>query len=481
LSAGSGPEVARLFHRALALVFLGAWLSLGIQVHLLIGSRGLMPLAEFIDVARTQPSVSFFDLPTLFWWTQSDGVLTAGVVVGVALSLVALSGYRPRLCFALSTALYLSYVTACRLFLAFQWDNLLLECGLLASFLPAGRGAPLVHLLLRILLFKLYFESGIAKWQSPLHDWHDGSAMTFYYETAPLPTWLAWTAHNLPGWWHRFESRATLVLELGIPFAIFGSRRLRLGAAAIFTAFQIANLATANYGFFCYLTIALHIMLLDDEDVRRMSQFLRRKATAPAPAQASHEAGRWRGRLALTGASVYLLISFIQALFHFSQPGAVLARLSPVMEWTHAFRLVSTYHLFAAITRERIEPEIQTRSGDEQQGVWTAQHLHHKPGDPGRAPNLVAPHQPRVDFQLWFHGLSFQRRQPAYVATLLGRLCEDPSAVQPLFRSPLPPQPDAVRMTYWQYHFTTRAERRATGAWWRRTLLTAHPAVACHR
>src|SRR5256885_8382782 len=43
------------------------------------------------------------------------------------------------------------------------------------------------HLLLRVLLFKLYFESGIAKWQSGLHDWHDGSAMTFYYETAPLP------------------------------------------------------------------------------------------------------------------------------------------------------------------------------------------------------------------------------------------------------------------------------------------------------
>ena len=106
-------------------------------------------------------------------------------------------------------------------FLGFQWDNLLLECGLLAAFLPARRPAVSMHFLFRALLFKLYFESGIAKWQSPLHDWQDGSAMTFYYETAPLPTALAWYAHHLPRWWHQFESRATLVLELGVPFAAF--------------------------------------------------------------------------------------------------------------------------------------------------------------------------------------------------------------------------------------------------------------------
>ena len=41
--------------------------------------------------------------------------------------------------------------------------------------------------------------------------------MTYYYETAPLPTWLAFTAHHLPVWWHHLESRATLVLELVRP------------------------------------------------------------------------------------------------------------------------------------------------------------------------------------------------------------------------------------------------------------------------
>src|SRR5207244_2713248 len=80
-------------------------------------------------------------------------------------------------------------------FLSFQWDNLLLECGALASLLPGDRSDPparVVHVLFRLLLWKLYFESGIAKWQSHLGDWIDGSAMLHYYETAPLPTLLGW-------------------------------------------------------------------------------------------------------------------------------------------------------------------------------------------------------------------------------------------------------------------------------------------------
>jgi len=51
--------------------------------------------------------------------------------------------------------------------------------------------------------------------------------------------------------------------------------------------------------------------------------------------------------------------------------------------------------------------------------------------------------------------------------------------VQPLFRAPLPPHPAAVRLVFWQYWFTSPAEKRATGAWWRRTRLPATRAVPC--
>ncbi|MSP59747.1 MAG: lipase maturation factor family protein [Myxococcales bacterium] len=478
---GSGPLVARLYHRLLGLMFLVAFLSLGAQVRELIGQRGLLPLAAFLDRARGDLSLAGF--PTLFWISAGDHLLTLGLWVGALLALAALCGLRPRLSLALSTVLYLSYATACRTFTSFQWDNLLLECGALALLLPRDRRARWIHFLVRVLLFKLYFESGIAKWQSHLHDWHDGSAMTFYYETAPLPTWLGWYAHALPAWWHRVESWATLGFELLVPFAIFGPRLARRAAFVLFTAFQGVNAATANYGFFCYLAAVLHVFLLDDDDLQRAQAWVRAKLRRPSPTkQAPPARSRFRagvGRCtALIVTPLYLAISLAEGLVHFARGDGwdgFAEAIAPLRERIEPWRLCNTYHLFGHITRERIEPEIQTFDG----ARWTARDLRHKAGDPLRAPGFAAPHQPRLDFQLWFYGLSFQRATPEYVATLIDRLCHDPSAVERLFAASLPAKPEAVRIAFHRYYFTTRDERRATGAWWRRELIGASRSLSC--
>jgi hypothetical protein len=505
---GSGPDVAWTFQRAVALVFLLAWISLGAQVRLLIGARGLLPLANFIEAARAAGVLGLTSFPSWLVLASGDGTLVAGTVLGAGLALLAFAGVAPRACLAAQTFLYLGYAVGCRSFLGFQWDNLLLEAGTLAIFLPTSRAAPLAHLLFRALLFKLYFESGLAKWQSPIGDWRDGSAMTFYYETAPLPTALAWFAHNLPAGWHHFESWAALALELLVPFAFFGPRPARLAAGAAFTLFQIANAATANYGFFCYLAVALHLFLLDDRDVRaliagreRFGRWLRglgaaavarRWRTRPWPA-----AGRllllvpWQGRarvaLAVAGAVIWGVLSLGEGLFMFTgldPTGAAARPLAALLEAAQPFRLVGTYHLFASVTRERIEPEVQVDDGASSPATdasprWQPLAFHYKPGPVDRAPPLVAPHQPRVDFLLWFYGLSFRRRQPAYVAELLGRLCDDPGSVSALFAAPPPAHLRAVRIVFWDYRFTSPAERRATHAWWTRHELQTSPPVIC--
>jgi hypothetical protein len=471
--------VATVFQRLLAVIFLVAWISLGSQVRLLIGPRGLLPLDSLLDALASE-HLPWFAFPTLLRWPAlaGNGALVAGTVVGAALAVAALAGLRPRLCFGLSTLLYLSYTVACRDFLAFQWDNLLLECGLLATCLPARGPAPVAHLLFRLLCWKLYFESGIAKWQSQQHDWHDGSAMTFYYETAPLPAGLAWTAHNLPVWWHHLESRATLVLELVVPFGIFGPRRVRLGVAAALTAFQIVNAATANYGFFCYLAAALHLFLLDDAALAPLAARLPRwDGPLPWPPRWRAVAAKYPARyLPPAGLAVWLFLSGLNAAVSFGEGGPWLLTWQPLRERVEPLRLVSSYHLFASITTERIEPELQV----ETERGWRPLHFWHKPGDLRRRPDYVAPHQPRVDFQLWFHGLAFRYRRPLYVTMLLERLCWDPAAVAPLFRDPAPAA-RAVRIAYYQYHFTTRAEHRATGDHWKRTLLDTTAPIPCDR
>jgi hypothetical protein len=100
---------------------------------------------------------------------------------------------------------------------------------------------------------------------------------------------------------------------------------------------------------------------------------------------------------------------------------------------------------------------------------WEPYELHYKPGDPRRAPPFVAPHQPRVDFILWFARLG-RREAPIYLARLVERLLEDPDAVAPLFaQMPFEGRaPVQVRVATYEYRFTDLATGRETGAWWER-------------
>jgi len=473
--------VARVFDRLLALLFLGAFLSLAVQIDVLIGSDGLMPIAPMVEALRGRPGVHFWDFPSLFWWNASDAFIHGGIWAGVLLALLALAGAWPRLCFLLLVPLYLSYAVACRDFLSFQWDNLLLECGFLAIALPRNRSARWIHLLFQVLLFKLYWESGIAKWQSHLHDWQDGTAMTFYYETAPLPTWLAWYAHHLPEWWHHLESRGVLAFELLVPLCIFGPRFARLFALAVFSGFQILNIATANYGLFCYAAFALHMFLLDDRDIlHARGVFLRWWPGGPTSVRVASAFGRYPlGRIASRTATIALCIFFLGAslIEGVRRFGSVpeFRKRTASLRFYAPFRLVNNYHLFGHITRSRIEPEFQTLEG----GTWSGHDLRYKPGPVDRAPPFIAPHQPRVDFRLWFYGLSSRHGPPRYVRTLLQRLCANPDAVSTLFAGELPEAPEAVRVAFWRYHFTTPEEREKTGAYWTRSWVRATPPTRC--
>lgn len=527
---GSGPHVARLFHRLLALAFVVAWASLGAQVRVLVGSRGLLPARDLVRAIAEGGDVGVLDAPTLFRFGASDDALSLGIAAGMLLSVLALLGILPRLSSAASTILYLGYAVVCRNFLSFQWDNLLLECGMLATFLPVHQRAPWMHFLVRVALFKLYFESGLAKYGSPLGDWKDGSAMRYYYETAPIPTWVGWYAHQLPPWFHALESWSALGFELGVPFLIFFGRKGRLVASAVFAGFQFLNILTANYGFFSYLALVLQVMLLDDADVRRASRALRalpgrwqrvfprsrasprsranrrscanRRSRANRRCRAALRLARltWtRSRLfrgarrlangddartflflarlsvALTVTSTYLGVSVDGALETFAPDFPRNKTLTSASALVAPLRLVNTYHLFSSITRERIEPTFETSDGS----IWTEHELHYKPGDLRRPPPFVAPHQPRVDFLLWFYGLSHERGTPLYVQNLVAKLCSDPDSVSSLFADPLPARPVAARVAFYRYHFTTREERRRTGAWWTREPASGERTLEC--
>ncbi len=471
--SASGPRIARAFQTWVAVVFGVAFASLGMQVEVLMGARGLLPAASALAQADGGWLERWLSAPTFLWWGATSPWLWGGILLGLGSSSLAVFGILARPLLFLCSFLYLSYIHPGQDFFSFQWDSLLVECGFLASLLRRDAGDRWVHFLLRFVLYKLYFESGIAKLESATGDWLEGSAMASYYQTAPLPTFLSSYAHSLPTSWHRLESWATLALELLVPAFVFGPRPFRLFALFSLTAFQVMNLLTANYGFFVYLTLGLHLFLLDEEDLQRLRRWgrerMRIRGVPNEPSDLSvllplpSPWTRLRGAL-VAGllVPIHLLASGVNAWQQFGPENPVMDGIAGVLSPMQSWRLANSYHLFGTVTTRRLEVDFQTDDG----GGWTSQRLRFKPGDPLRPPPFIAPYHPRVDFQAWFFPLRLSEGAPQWVETLVRRLCQDPAAVQPLFASPLPHSPEAVRLVFAEYRFTDASTRARTGTWW---------------
>jgi hypothetical protein len=378
----------------------------------------------------------------------------------IALGLVFLRA--PGLCLVACWALYLSFVSVGGEFLTFQWDNLLLESAFFTLFVTPwrwrGDEAPPPHpvgvFLMQWLLLRLMIESGLAKLATGDPTWRNLTAMATYYETAPLPTWVGWYAHQAPLWVHKATSAATFVVEIGLPLAVWGPRRLRRLAFLGMLAFQTFVILPANYGFFNYLSAALAFWMLDDHDLGVREHAVRVPAFATT--------------FAYTIAALVLVpISCIPFLPFVPGARAVAHLVAPIDRVLDEWRSINAYHLFASMTLVRREPVFE---GTADGVTWQPYELRYKPGDLDRPPPFVAPHQPRVDFQLWF--LFLGHHGGHYAETLVDRMLHDPRAVASLFsRDPFPDDPPSqVRIAIYRYRFSDRETHARTGEWWTREL-----------
>jgi hypothetical protein len=461
-------HVRDLFLRLLGLVFLSAFLSLLAQITALVGDDGLLPARDFLARAG-----GVLDAPTIFRWIgTTDGTLRGLALLGVAVSGALVCNVAPRWCLVVLWAVYLSFVTIGQDFFAFQWDNLLLESAVVAVFLAPGglrpRDAPAPHpvavLLALWLLFRLHVESGLAKLLLGDPSWRNLTALASYYETAPLPTWVGWWVHQLPLGAHRATALVTYVVELAFPFGLLGPRRLRAVVFAGMVAMQLVILLTANYGFFNHLSAALCLFVLDDGHLGWVAARFGRSLAPRPPRPASRAASIVLAPVA-TGLIALSLVAFAPLVPALREESRALA---PVHRMAGRWRSVNAYHLFAQMTYVRREAVIE---GSDDGITWLPYELRWKPGDPRRAPAFVAPHQPRLDFQLWFLLLG-GRDVPPYFLHLLERLETRPDAVAGFFaRDPFAGRaPAHVRVAAYRYAFTDIATRRATGAWWTRQL-----------
>ena len=193
-----------------------------------------------------------------------------------------------------------------------------------------------------------------------------------------------------------------------------------------------------------------------------------REPPVPAPSLPERISRHWR-EVKLAASAV--LLSWIayattaELLWMFARvplPTSPVSALEP-------FRIANQYGLFAVMTRGRYEIEFQGSNDGEN---WTPYPFRFKPQELNEAPRIYAPYQPRFDWNLWFASLT-NWREALIVPNTEARLLANEKDVLALFRgNPFPESPPRqIRAVLWQYWFTSMAEKRTTGGWWRREYL----------
>lgn len=485
----------RVYFQGLGLVHLVAFTSLWTQIHGLVGQDGMLPANAYFKLAQEKlGAIAFWQLPSVCWFGASDLMLHVWCALGTALSVILIMGLAPRLTLILLWCIYLSLTVAGQVFLGFQWDALLLEmtaCSVLYApggwrpdWKQAASPLPLARWLLWGLAFKLMFLSGVTKLLSGDSTWNDGTALQFHYYTQPIPNWISWYASQLPLISHQLALLAMFVVEVALPFLVFAGRRGRAVFGIATICLMVVIEATGNFGFFNLQTAVLCIPLLNDGLLRRWipSRWFGPELPVPPSSNRPHWV-RVMGNFVAAFILIASTLTTVREMVRTQQPDKLPKVVSVtlgaadrgLLSWSEPkvlgpiapFRTINGYGLFRVMTIRRPEIVVETS----QDGVtWSALEFPYKPGRLDRAPPIVAPHMPRLDWQMWFAGLN-PRGNEYWLAALARAILEGNPKVARLLGHPQLARdpPRYVRLAMFEYKFSSPEQRRSTGAWWSRS------------
>jgi hypothetical protein len=443
------------FQRGLVAIYLIAFVNVLRQFRPLLGEHGLLPVPRYLK------HVSFWRAPSIFHLGYSDTRLVAVGWTGVVLACVALSGLSEQGPFAASAAvwlalwlLYQSIVNVGQTFYGFGWESMLLEAGFFAIFLGPESSAPsmIPILALRWMLFRTELGAGLIKLR---HDacWRDLTCLYYHHETQPLPNRLSVYFHRLPKPVLRGGVAFSHFVQIAAPFGLFLPQPIASVAGALIIAHQLILIVSGNYAWLNWLTVVLGLTAFSDVTLAWV---------LPIATPALEARPLWHDVILYVLSAVTLALSV--------RPALNLVRKDQMMNYSfNPLHIVNAYGAFGSVTRERREVILE---GSRDGATWQAYELYGKPGDPAQRPRQVAPYHLRLDWLLWFVPLGAVRHE-RWLDTLLMKLLEGDRAVGKLFRvNPFPDAPPRlVRARLYRYAFASREEMRATGVYWKRTLI----------
>ncbi|WP_420309813.1 lipase maturation factor family protein [Streptomyces sp. YS-B37] len=443
-----------VFQRALAGVYLVAFLTAALQFRALIGERGMLPVPRF--VARAP----FRRAPSLFQLHYTDRFFAVCTWTGCAVSAALIAGLDSRLplwggmlLWTVPWVLYLSIVNVGQTWYGFGWESLLLEVGFLAVFLGNDEVAPpvVVLFLLRWILFRVEFGAGLIKLRGDAC-WRKLTCLDFHHETQPMPGPLSWFFHHLPRPLHRIEVAANHVTQLVVPVLLFTPQPVATAAASLMIATQLWLVLSGNFSWLNWITIVLAVSAI-------------RFPHTPPPTAAPP---LWYEVTVLAVAALLLWLSHRPVRNMVSRRQIMNRSFDPL-------HLVNTYGAFGTVGRIRYEVVVEGTADavPHEESGWQEYEFKGKPGDPRRWPRQFAPYHLRLDWMMWFAALSPGYAEPWFGALVERLLENDRDTLRLLRRSPFPADapPRCIRARLFRYRYTTWRELRETGACWERTFV----------
>ena len=444
--------------RLVALVYVLGFTTALTQFRPLLGERGLTPVPAFLERTgwRTHPS--------LFRLHFSDRTVTGVAVVGFLLSVAALVGVVDLLpvggwlaVWGVLWVLYLSIVNVGQVWYGFGWESLLLEAGFLTAFLGPSTVAPPAPVLglMVWLLFRVEFGAGLIKIRGD-RCWRDLTCLYHHHETQPLPSPTSWWFHHLPRPLHRIEVLANHVTQIVVPFALFAPQPVATVAGVVVIVTQGWLLGSGNFAWLNLLTVTLAFAAISN-------RWLGLLVPVPGP-QDLAAPPMWFAGLVLAVTVLMVALAWWPIRNMVSRTQVMNGGITPI-------HLGNTYGAFGSITRHRDEIVVEG-TDDPDPGPdtqWREYGFRGKPGDPHRRPPQVAPYHLRLDWLMWFAAISPRYASPWFPRLLDALLRGDRPVLGLLRHDPFPDAPPAfVRARRYRYRFTTRAERRESGAVWHR-------------
>eukprot|EP00743_Colponemidia_sp_Colp-15_P014405 GILK01017045.1.p1 GENE.GILK01017045.1~~GILK01017045.1.p1 ORF type:complete len:647 (+),score=71.74 GILK01017045.1:117-2057(+) len=510
---------SHIFLQLVGVAHLAAFASIWPQLQGLVGSDGILPVTNLMETAKGRLAdesrwSKYMSVPTLCWLSCSDRSLRLHCIVGVLSACLVCLGVGQCLLLPVLWITYLSIKTICKSFLALQWDSLLLETTVFAwlmtpwtlytgpfptatlaasdnsskdvSFMWNSVSSQTNFIfLIWWLVFRLMFSSGVVKLYSGCPEWSSFRAMSFHYETQPLPNPISWFFHCLPMTVHKVETVMSLFLELVVPiFMLIPHPICQLFGFLGTVGLMLLIATTGSYGFFNWLTITLCVPLLDDATLIDAAKsiginILNYITVQPfTPESTVQYMYRWAAfTLSLGLVACILALSYVPLAIN--TRGRVLPseRLFDLYATVCAVpNILNTYGLFARMTTVRDELIIE---GSNDARDWQPYETRYKPGDPSKRPCFIPYHMPRLDWRLWFCPLSNILSHQWVLSLAKALLLNSPSVLGLFKHNPFPEAaPRFIRMVRYNYKFVPWKERKSKN-WWNREYKGLYCPVVC--